>query len=357
MKIHQMGTRIFLCVLALLMCRTVCAQTQEDTIVDSANTVFRETMILPAENIPQKLLREACGIAIIPNTIKGGFVLGVRHGRGVIIGRDGNNNWQPPSFVSLTGGSVGWQVGVQATDVILVFRTRKSMESLFRNKLTLGADAAVAAGPAGRQASAATDLALQAEILSYSRSRGLFVGVALDGAVMKMDTTATNQYYGGAAPNLAALPPSSARLLATLNQFARADGSPPTAPESSAPQVPVAMAATPNNAQAVSPEMVRQQVADANRAMNALVDARWQQYLALPPEVTTPGQTVTYQTLVDTLGRYDKVAADPNFAALTQRQEFVNVRRLLQQYTTMLTTSANVQISLPQPPGLTGGTP
>ena len=351
MKYHRTGARLFLCVTALLMCRTVCAQTPEDVIVDSANTVFRETMMLPAENIPQKLLREACGIAIIPNTIKGGFVLGVRHGRGVIIGRDGNNNWQPPSFVSMTGGSVGWQVGVQATDVILVFRTRKSMESLFRNKLTLGAHAAVAAGPAGRQASAATDLALQAEILSYSRSRGLFVGVALDGAVMKMDAAATNQYYGGAAPNPAALPASTVNLLATLNQFARADGSPPTAPESPAPQLPVPMAANPANPQALTPEVIRQQVVDANRAMNALVDVQWRQYLALPPEMNTPGQPVTYQTLVDTLARYDKVAADPNYTALTQRQEFVNARRLLQQYTSMLTTSANVQLSLPKPPG------
>ena len=119
----------------------------------------------------------------------------------------------------MTGGSVGWQAGIQSTDVILVFRTRKGLESLFRNKLTLGVDAGVAAGPAGRQASAATDLAVQAEILSYSRSRGLFAGVALDGAAMALDSAANNRYYAAANPAGSTLPASAARLVATLTQY------------------------------------------------------------------------------------------------------------------------------------------
>ncbi len=114
-------------------------------------------MAIPASGIPASLLANAQGIVIIPDLVKGGFVLGVRHGRGIVMVRDERGFWRPPSFVTLTGGSVGWQIGLQVTDIILVFKTRSSVQGLLRGKFTLGADAAAAAGPVGREAAAATD--------------------------------------------------------------------------------------------------------------------------------------------------------------------------------------------------------
>ena len=134
-------------------------------------------MAIPGRQIPETLLAEAQGIAIVPNVIKVGFVAGIRWGHGVVMVRDAEGEWSLPQFVTLTGGSVGWQAGVQGTDVVLVFLTKKSVEGLWRGKFTIGADASVAAGPVGHDAAAATDARLRAEILSYSRSRGLFIGL------------------------------------------------------------------------------------------------------------------------------------------------------------------------------------
>src|SRR5262249_16811056 len=142
-------------------------------------------------------LRDAQGIAVVPGLIKGGFVVGVRHGRGIVIVKDDNGNWRAPSFITITGGSIGWQAGVQATDVVLVFKTRKSIQGLLSGKFTIGADASAAAGPVGREASAATDATLRAEIYSYSRSRGLFAGAAIDGSMISIDNPLTATYYRG----------------------------------------------------------------------------------------------------------------------------------------------------------------
>ena len=159
-------------------------QSREVVIVGSACQVLHEIMAIPARGIPMSLLADAQGIAIVPNLLKGGFVVGVRHGRGVIVVRDDNGQWRPPTFITITGGSVGWQIGVQATDLVLVFKTKTGVESLMRGKFTIGGGVAAAAGPVGRQAEAGTDARLRAEIFSYSRSRGLFAGVALDGSVI-----------------------------------------------------------------------------------------------------------------------------------------------------------------------------
>ena len=252
--------------------------------------------------------------------------------------------------MTLTGGSVGWQAGVQSTDVILVFRTRKGLESLFRNKLTLGVDAGVAAGPAGRQASAATDLALQAEILSYSRSRGLFAGVALDGAAMALDSAANSRYYAAANSAGSTLPASAARLVATLTQYSRAEGAPGELSPVATQPVSVPAPAAPNSLPATKAEAIRQQLAQSSLAMNQVIDDTWRQFLALPPGLTTPNQSVPYQSLVDTLARYDKVAADPRYAALAQRPEFTATRRLLQDYAALMTANADTRLVLPQPP-------
>ncbi|MES9968247.1 MAG: lipid-binding SYLF domain-containing protein, partial [Sedimenticola sp.] len=133
--------------------------------------------------------------AVIPNVVKVGLVIGGRYGKGVVMVRKEDGRWSDPLFLTVTGGSVGWQLGAQSTDVVLVFKSRKSVDSLVDGKFTLGADAAIAAGPVGRQAAAATDVQLQSEIFSYSRSRGLFVGIALDGASLEIQQMDNARYY------------------------------------------------------------------------------------------------------------------------------------------------------------------
>jgi lipid-binding SYLF domain-containing protein len=170
---------------------------RDAAIVDNAADVITELAGIPLRGIPPCLIQDAQGVAIIPNMLKAGFVIGGRHGRGVVVVREPEGTWSNPIFISLTGGSIGWQVGIQATDVVLVFKTRASLERVLqgKGKFTLGADAAVAAGPIGRQAEAATDAQLKAEIYSYSRSRGLFAGLALEGAALLVDDDADEAFY------------------------------------------------------------------------------------------------------------------------------------------------------------------
>ncbi|MEW7976172.1 MAG: lipid-binding SYLF domain-containing protein [Candidatus Sedimenticola endophacoides] len=149
--------------------------------------VLRELEAVPEQAIPPALLADARAVVIIPSVIKVGLVVCGRYGKGVMSLRREDGTWGAPLFLSLKGGSVGWQIGAQATDVILVFKTLQSVNGMLEGKFTLGADAAVAAGPIGRQASASTDAQLKAEIYSYSRSRGLFAGISLDGAVLDIE--------------------------------------------------------------------------------------------------------------------------------------------------------------------------
>ena len=137
--------------------------------------------------LPQSMLPTAQGIVIVPNMVRGAFVIGAQFGRGVLLMRGPGGAWQPPRMITITGGSLGYQIGVQSTDLILIFRTPQSVANLLRGTMKVGVDASAAAGPVGRQASAATDLPLQAEILSYSRARGAFLGVSIDGSVISMD--------------------------------------------------------------------------------------------------------------------------------------------------------------------------
>lgn len=187
----------FLLLLALGLQSTVAlARPTEDERLQQAVKVLDEVMRMPEHAIPRKLLTDAYAIAVIPEVVKAGLVVGGRHGRGVISVRLPDGSWGSPSFISLTGGSIGFQAGVQATDVVLVFRSERGVDSIVNGKFTLGADAAVAAGPVGRNAQASTDADLRAEIYSYSRSRGLFAGVALDGAVLSIDHRANQSSYG-----------------------------------------------------------------------------------------------------------------------------------------------------------------
>jgi lipid-binding SYLF domain-containing protein len=188
--------------IALLFCVSLplggpaTAGQEEDDRVRSASDVLHQISEIPENAIPPELLADAYGIAVIPGVIKAGFVVGGRWGKGVIAVRQ-SGAWSNPAFITLAGGSIGWQIGAQSTDIILVFKTRRGVENLASGKVTLGADAAIAAGPVGRQASAATDAQLKAEIYSYSRSRGLFAGLALEGAVLKPDDEASAAAYGG----------------------------------------------------------------------------------------------------------------------------------------------------------------
>ena len=160
-----------------------------------AMTVFNEIMSAEDQSIPRSILGKAEGIAIFPNTIKGGFIVGAQRGKGVISART-SDGWSSPAFMTITGGSVGLQIGGQAADLILVIMQRRGLESLVKNQFKLGADIAVAAGPVGRDAQASTDLQLRAEILSYSRARGLFAGVSLDGTALRIDNKANQAVYG-----------------------------------------------------------------------------------------------------------------------------------------------------------------
>ena len=203
---------------------------REVVIVEKATEALIEITKMRERGLPLGLLRKAHGIVIVPDLVKAGFVIGGRAGRGVMMARDEAGAWTNPVFLGMAGGSIGAQIGASATDVVLIFRTRKSVDDfLSHNKVTLGADMAVAAGPVGVQAEASTDLKMRAEILSYSRSRGLFAGVSIEGSSLHVRHRANDIYYG--VPNLLvgdvmagrdsddkplALPQSAVRLKATL---------------------------------------------------------------------------------------------------------------------------------------------
>lgn len=185
-----------LCVVAL---HPVNSRAQKDddeaTRVRDGAAVFGEIMSAEDKAIPNAILGKAAGIAIFPNTVKAGFVFGGVRGRGLLSAR-GPNGWSSPAFVTLTGGSFGLQIGGQATDIILVINDQRGLENLVSNQFKIGADASAAAGPVGRDAQAATDLQLRAQIMSYSRARGLFAGVTINGSTIRQDLDANQRFYG-----------------------------------------------------------------------------------------------------------------------------------------------------------------
>ncbi|MDN5862642.1 MAG: lipid-binding SYLF domain-containing protein, partial [Salinisphaera sp.] len=156
----------------------------ENEEVAEATAVLTDFVTIPENAIPPALLQSAYGIAVIPSVLKVGFILGGQRGSGVLAVRTESGAWSNPVFVTLTGGSIGWQIGASSTDLVLVFKSRQSVDEIANGQVTLGGTAAVAAGPVGRSASASTSADLEAEIYSYSRSRGLFAGVAVKGAVL-----------------------------------------------------------------------------------------------------------------------------------------------------------------------------
>ena len=184
--------------LLLMVAMTANAASREEEKVAAATDVIDQLSRIPEQAIPPSLLARAYAIAVIPNVGKGAFIVGYQRGRGVLVVRRDDNTWSNPSFIRINSGSFGWQWGGQSCDIILVFKTRQGVENIQKGKLTLGADAAVAAGPVGRRTAAATDIELKAEVYSYSRSRGLFAGVALEGSAVTIDAKANAAYYGTA---------------------------------------------------------------------------------------------------------------------------------------------------------------
>jgi len=286
-------------------------------------------------------------------------VVGVRYGKGVVVVRDSTGVWQPPTFVTLTGGSLGWQAGIQASDLILVFKTQKSVRGLMNGKFTIGADAAAAAGPVGRQAAAATDAQLGAEILSYSRSRGLFAGIALDGTAIQVDGGANRAFYGNsgfvpAGPALvpnAQLPQSAVRLMNAIAQYT--GGSAPGPVAQAAGAAPAAgMPAGPAPAAPAAAELqaVRTELAKQSQQLLALLDDNWKRFLALPQETVTGAGQAQAASVTDAINRYEAVARDPQYQALTQRPEFRATLDLLRRYREFSAVVSNPAPLLPPPP-------
>ena len=173
------------------------AQTNEEKRVTDAAAVLETLVRAPDQGIPEHILERAEAIVVIPSLVKGGFIIGAQHGRGIMSIRDRETNrWSAPGFVALTGGSIGWQIGVQAVDLVLLVMNRDGVKDLLDNEFKFGANASVAAGPVGRQGEASTDASLNAQILAYSRAKGLFAGLSLEGASLRMDKDANKDFYG-----------------------------------------------------------------------------------------------------------------------------------------------------------------
>jgi lipid-binding SYLF domain-containing protein len=174
-------------------------QSDDAKRVSDATTVMSEMMDAGDKGIPKSIMEKAEGVAVFPGLIKAGLGLGGQRGHGILSARDAKSNtWSSPAFLTITGGSIGAQIGVQSSDLILIVNDQRGLQQLVKNQFKVGADAAVAAGPIGRDASAATDIQMRAQILSYSRARGLFAGITLEGATFSQDRDANERFYGTA---------------------------------------------------------------------------------------------------------------------------------------------------------------
>lgn len=325
-----------------LLASSASASGPEQT-VDTARIVLEEALSNPTRRIPEKMLQDANAVAIIPNVIKIGFIGGVRRGHGVLLVRDRDGEWGLPQFVTITGGSVGFQIGAQSSDVILVFRSQRSVDNLMRGKFTLGADAAVAAGPVGRRVEAATDLQLRAEILSYARSRGLFAGVSLDGSALEFDSFAHQAFYGSPPNELPKQIPQAATNLVQylasvtgVHTVARpTDGSTTTTTTTPAPR---------------DLKQIQGELAKSATHLSALLDDNWRKFLALPADVFSGQGIPSPQALNTALANYESVATNQTFAKLNSRSEFQATLELLRELTAGVVASQNTLISLPPPP-------
>ena len=163
--------------------------------LNNAATVLREIMQTPDSGVPEEVLQNAKCVAVIPRLMKGGFIVGAEHGKGVATCRTAKG-WSAPAFITVSGGSVGFQIGIEGVDLVMIIQNAKGMQRLLSSDFKVGADASAAAGPVGRHASAGTSWKLDTEILTYSRSKGAFAGIALDGASVRQDVDSTRAIYG-----------------------------------------------------------------------------------------------------------------------------------------------------------------
>lgn len=328
---HLLGAAAVVC-LAAMTPAVALAQFNERRIVAEAGVVLQEIMAIPAKGIPRALLADAQGLVIVPGMIRGGFVIGVKHGRGIAVVRDANGAWTNPVFVRITGGNIGFQAGLQATDLVLVFRNRTRIEEMMRGRFTIGANAGVAAGPIGRATSAATDAQMRAEILSYSRSRGLFAGVSIDGAVIQPEPHSTAIFYGQSPSSPQGRTPAAAvRFLEILN--ALSGGGPDT------------VVAVPHEAR----EELCEQLLAAHERLLAVLDPAWQEHLAFPADLTEPTPAGQEQ-LREVQARFNRLFEDPAFKALTDRQEFQETLTLLNRHAWLQEAAAANVLKLPPPP-------
>ncbi|MFZ0200331.1 MAG: lipid-binding SYLF domain-containing protein [Candidatus Sulfotelmatobacter sp.] len=214
-------------ILTAIASLTAVASDRDDDVnrTQKAAQVFKEIMNTPDQGIPSNLLESAKCIAIVPGDKKFAFIFGGSYGRGLAICRT-EHGWSAPMFVAIDSGSVGYQIGGSSTDIVMLFMNDHALQSLMSDKFKLGADASVAAGPVGRNAAAGTDLKLNAEILSYSRSKGIFAGVSLDGAVMQADKSGDKAMYGDDVnrheilDGKVAVPASARELVEELGEYA-----------------------------------------------------------------------------------------------------------------------------------------
>ena len=218
------------------------ASTSTDRRLEESRKVFESFSFLTEQAIPTWLLERAYGVVVVPRVIKGALIIGGRGGKGVMAVRNPDGTWSNPVFVTLAGANVGFQWGVQSTDLVLVLMSRKSVEGIAGGKVTLGADASVAAGPLGRSAAAATDATLQAQVLAYARNEGIFAGVAIDGSVIAIDDKANASAYGVsgilASQILAGEVPAPPAARAFTDTLTRATSGATAAPAKSAPAAP-----------------------------------------------------------------------------------------------------------------------
>lgn len=185
-------------ILLLFVFSAVVTANRSDEVkrLERATDVFQEIMKTPDKGIPGDLLDKAECVAIVPGLKKGGLGLGGKYGKGLIMCRKPNRNWTAPSFITIEGGSVGFQIGFTQIDVVMLFMNKSGVDKLIGDKFTIGADASAAAGPVGRQTAAQTNIRLDAQILTYSRAKGLFAGVSLDGATLRSDKDDNRDFYG-----------------------------------------------------------------------------------------------------------------------------------------------------------------
>jgi lipid-binding SYLF domain-containing protein len=217
-------TLAFAIVCAPLLAADTTTKTAER--LDDSASLFSEIMSTPDRAIPQELLERAQCVVIVPELKKAAFVVGAKYGRGFAVCRGASGaGWGPPAAIRIEGGSVGFQVGISSTDVLMLVMNKRGMRRLSSSKFTIGGDAAAAAGPVGRSASAQTDAFVSAEILSYSRSKGLFAGVSLEGATLRNDMDENEILYGKRWTSKqilgsgAKMPEAASKLIAVLNKY------------------------------------------------------------------------------------------------------------------------------------------